>query len=323
MIHVLYENESWLPPLRRALEERDLPWQAHFVSEGSFEVEGEIPPGIWLNRMSPSAHTRGHAGGIHYVREWLAVLDERGARVVNGSHAFALEVSKVRQHAALKAAGLLTPRTIAVVGKAGLREAARRMELPFITKHNQGGKGLGVQLFRDLDAFDATVEGPDFEEPMDGVYLLQQYVEPPSRAITRVEIVGGRFLFAMRSATDRGFELCPSDACQIEDAFCPVGGSADSRFSVEPMDPADPLILSYLAFCERHRLDVAGIEFVTGADGRRYTYDINMNTNYNSDVERAAGVDGMGAVADLCARLLETRSGLAGRPASALAAAVM
>ena len=304
MIHVLYENPAWLPPLAAALEARGLAWNARDVSEGHFPVEGDIPEGVWVNRMSPSAHTRGHGGGIHFTREWLGVLEERGARVINGSTSFALEVSKVRQHAALHAMGILTPTTVAVVGRHRLLDAAREMATPLITKHNQGGKGLGVRLFRELGAFEAYVAGGEFEEPMDGVTLLEQYVEPPSHSITRVEIVGGRFLFAMRSATDGGFQLCPSDACQVGEAFCPVGESPTSKFAPEPMSPDDPLIRAYLEFSRRHRIDVAGIEFVTGADGRRYTYDINMNTNYNSAVERSAGVDGMQAIAELCGRKL-------------------
>lgn len=306
LVHVLYENSAWLPPLARALDARGLPWVAHFAAEGAFEVEADPAPGVWLNRMSPSAHTRGHAGGIHYVREWLGVLEERGVPVINGAQSFALEVSKVRQHAALRAAGILTPRTVAVIGRERLIEASRGFEAPFLTKHNQGGKGLGVQLFRSHAAFDEWV-GTDTELPMDGVTLLQQYVEPPSGAITRVEIVDGRFLFAMRSATDGGFELCPADSCQVGDKFCPTSGS--SRFAMEDVAADDPLVQAYIRFCEAHRIDVAGIEYVTGADGRRYTYDINMNTNYNSQVEREAGVDGMGAIAELCARRLGAGAG--------------
>ena len=303
MIHVLFENEAWMPPLRRALSDRGLRFRELFVAGGVFDVQGEVPDGLWVNRMSPSAHTRGHSAGIHYVRELLAVLEERGRRVVNGSPAFALEVSKVRQHAALEAMGILTPHTIVVVGRDRLKAAAQRLTPPFITKHNQGGKGLGVRLFRELPAFEKWVDDDEArDEPMDGVMLLQQYIEPPSGTITRVEIVGGRFLFALRASTAQGFELCPSDACEAEDAFCPVGETG--RFAPEVLDPADPLIRSYIAFCERHRIDVAGIEFVTASDGRRYTYDVNMNTNYNSEVEQALGVDGMGAIADLCARLL-------------------
>jgi hypothetical protein len=53
------------------------------------------------------------------------------------------------------------------------------------------------------------------------------------------------------------------------------------------------------------RIDVAGIEFVTAEDGRRYTYDINGTTNYNADVEAELGVRGMDAIADLAERLLD------------------
>lgn len=302
MIHILFENDAWLPPLRRALDEREVPHRELFVARGVFDIQADVPAGLWLNRMSPSAHARGHGDGIHYVRELLGVLEERGRRVVNGSHAFALEVSKVRQHAALEAMGIRTPRTTAVVGRERLKTAARRVPPPFLTKHNQGGKGLGVRLFRDHDAFDRFVDSGEADVPMDGVTLLQQFIEPPSRTITRVEIVGGKFLFAMRASTEQGFELCPSDACEAEDAFCPVGASG--RFQPLDMDPADPLVASYIAFCAKHRIDVAGIEFVVDRDGQPWTYDVNMNTNDNSEVEHALGIDGMGAIPDLCARLL-------------------
>lgn len=304
MIHILYENDAWLPPLTSALEARGLAFNPVFVGGGHFDIRAEPAPGIYVNRMSPSAHTRDHGDGVVYLREYLAYLDRWGRRVVNGSRSFALEISKVRQHAALEAAGILTPRTIAVAGTRTLKEAARGMELPFITKHNQGGKGLGVQLFRDLDAYDAYVDGPAFEPAFDGVTLLQRYVEPPEPYITRVEIVDGKFLYALRASTAGGFELCPSDACQVNDAFCPVGDTG--KFGVAPIGEDDPLVQAYLAFCRAWDIDAAGIEFVQGRDGLRYTYDINMNTNYNSDVEGAAGVQGMQAWAALCERLVRS-----------------
>lgn len=303
MLHVLYENPAWLPPLADALDRRALPWAPVFVDGGAIDLGVEPPPGVFVNRMSPSAHTRGNGDGVVYMREYLAWLDRWGRRVVNGQMPFLLEISKVRQHAALDAAGILTPRTIAVAGRAGLKPAARSLPTPFVTKHNQGGKGLGVRLFHGLDAFDAYVDGPEFEPAFDGVTLLQKYVAPPQPYITRVEIVAGRFLYALRASTEGGFELCPADACSIDDAFCPVGASG--KFGVSPLTAEDPTVRSYLAFCARHGIDAAGIEFVEDGEGRRFTYDINMNTNYNADVEAVSGVRGMDAWADLCARLLQ------------------
>jgi hypothetical protein len=306
-VHVLYENDAWLPPLLDALASRGLPAQTWFADGGVLRPGEEPPEGVWINRMSPSAHTRGHQGGVAYTRELLAVLEAAGRRILNGSAAFALEVSKVRQDATLRAAGIATPRTVGVVGPRDLREAARTFGTPFLTKHNQGGKGLGVQLFRDLDAFEAWATSEEATGSPDGVVVLQQYIEPPEPFVTRVEIVGGRFLYAIRSSTVGGFELCPADACAIDDAqFCPVGDTG--KFTLRPEITADdPLVRRYVAYCEQHGLDVAGIEFVEDADGNRFTYDVNANSNYNSGVEAAHGLHGMGAIADLCVRELDLR----------------
>jgi hypothetical protein len=221
--------------------------------------------------------------------------------VLNGSQAFALEVSKIRQDQALRAFRIRTPRTLAVVGPAELKSTARRMDFPFITKHNQGGKGLGVRLFRDLATFDAYVDGPDFVPGPDDITLLQQYIEPAESFITRVEIVGGVFQYAIRSSTEDGFELCPAVECADEDALCPADGNG--KFSLrEDLTAEDPLVRRYIDLMGALRIDIAGIEFVEDRNGIRYTYDINGTTNYNEEVEQRHGLDGMDAIARLAAR---------------------
>lgn len=311
-VHILFENPDWLPPLTTALEVRGVPYELHFTEGGTLDISATPAPGIWLNRMSPSSHTRGHQGGVLFAAAYFPWLEAAGRRVINGSNAFAFEVSKVRQHAALEAAGILTPRTIAVVGVDGMREASRLLEPPFITKHNQGGKGLGVQLYRSHEALDAALDAGEYESSPDGINLLQQYIEPPEPFITRVEIVDGEFQYAIRSSTEAGFLLCPADACAVDDAFCPVGDEAeaatdagDPRFTLAPDVLADdPLVAQYIALMKAESIDIAGIEFVTGHDGRRYTYDINGTTNFNAGVESRHGKNGMGAIAVLCAREL-------------------
>jgi hypothetical protein len=301
VVHVLFENEAWMPPLREALAARGLPYREHFVADGVVDPDAAPESGVWVNRMSPSAHTRDHQGGVVLTRLWLEHLESHGRPVLNGSRAFGLEVSKIAQDRALRRAGIRTPHTVAIVGgPEALIRAAAAMPVPFITKHNQGGKGLGVQLFRTLEAFVDHVHGPDFVASPDGVMLLQQYIEPAEPFITRVELVGGRFLYAIKSSTLGGFELCPADACAVDGAFCPADGGA--TFSLrEDLDADDPLVRSYLALMEAEGLDIAGIEFVEDAEGRRWTYDINGTTNFNGDVERDHGVFGMQAIAELAA----------------------
>ena len=307
-IHVLFENEAWMPPLREALSARALPFVEHRVTGGSLDLSAPPPQGVFLNRMSPSAHTRDHQGGVRFLQQYLALLEAHGRRVINGTRAFSLEVSKVAQDLALQRAGILTPRTLAVVGgPERIKEAARSMPVPFITKDNQGGKGLGVRLFRDHEALDAYVDGPEFVEGPDGVTLLQAYIAPLQPFITRVEIVDGAFQYAIRSSTEDGFELCPADACAVGDEMCPVGGSGKFALRTD-ISADDPLVRSYVDLMHENDIDVAGIEFVEGEDGRRYTYDINGTTNYNGEVEAEHGLSGMSAIAGLLERELSARA---------------
>lgn len=307
MIVVLYENEDWLPPLTAGLESEGLPYDLWHVHRGMVDLASEPPPGIYLNRMSPSSHTRGHDESVDLTQEILAWLEHHGRRVVNGSRAFALEVSKARQALALHRHGIQTPRTLLAVGREAALEAAAKLPAPFITKHNQGGKGLGIVLLESVDHLAAQFEAGAIDLGPKGQLILQQYIKPAAGFITRVELVAGRFLYAMQSDTSEGFQLCPADACQVPAVapeVCPADGSRD-KFSLSPMRADDPLVAQYLKLCEAEGIELAGIEFVEDANGERYTYDINATTNYNSGVGEAAGIDGMREVARYLRRLTD------------------
>jgi len=75
-VHVFYENEAWMPPLREALARRGLQVKEHFVDGGYVNIHKYPPNGVYINRMSPSAHTRGHQGGVVFVREILFQLGQ-------------------------------------------------------------------------------------------------------------------------------------------------------------------------------------------------------------------------------------------------------
>ena len=201
------------------------------------------------------------------------------------------------QYAALEACGIRTPATVAAVGREQIVEAAQSVELPFITKHNRAGKGLGVRLFRDREALARYVAGDEFEPAVDGITLIQRYIEAPEPYITRVEFIGGRYFYAVRVDTSQGFELCPADACRVDDAFCPAGtepASPASLFSIVDGVP-DGLVARYERFLADNRIHIAGIEFILDRNGVPHTYDVNTNTNYNSHAEAAAGRFGMRA----------------------------
>jgi hypothetical protein len=299
-IHVIHENAAWLEPLARALDAERLPWRQWFLDRGVFDLSAPPPEGVFYNRMSASSHTRDHRHAAELTASVLAWLARHGRRIVNGPAALDLEISKVRQYAALEASGIATPKTVLVAGKDMLVDAAREHfglgGAPVILKPNRGGKGLGVRLFHTAEALAAYAAGGEYETPVDGIHLLQQYIRAPVPLITRAEFIGGRFFYAVEVDTSEGFELCPADQCAIEDAFCPVGEEPRAKFTIiAGIDPG--LKQRYEAFLAANDIEVAGIEFIRDQDGIVYTYDVNTNTNYNPDAESRAGCSAMTALA--------------------------
>jgi len=312
-IHVIHENEQWVLPLRDAFRALGLPWQELFLDQGALDLARAPAEGVYYNRMSASSHTRGHVYAPEHTACVLAWLEAHGRRVLNGTRALRIELSKVAQYASLETFGVRTPRTIACVGEEALLEAARAFEgAPFITKHNRAGKGLGVRLFRSCEALREHVASPAYERSRDGVMLLQEYVQAPEPCITRVELVGRELLYAVRVDTSEGFELCPADACNVGDAFCPVG-ETPARAKFEIVDDFErALVPRWQRFMEAHDIHIGAFEYIVDARGTAYTYDVNTNTNYNSDAEAAAGGErrGMTAIARyLGAELAALRAG--------------
>ncbi|WP_223703032.1 ATP-grasp domain-containing protein [Sutcliffiella deserti] len=300
-IYIIHENQEWTTHLTNRLTELDLPFEEWHLDEGLVPLTETPPEGVFYNRMSASSHTRDHRYAPELTGAVLSWLEHHGRKVLNGSRALQLELSKVNQYTALEKQGIQTPKTIAAVGKANIIEAAKRLgSNSFITKHNRAGKGLGVQLFHSTASLEEYLYGPSFEEPVDGITLIQDYIESPQSYITRCEFVGGKFLYAVQVDTSEGFELCPADACQIGDLFCPVGEEVEEKPKFRIIQNfEDPIVEKYESFLQENNIQVAGIEFIRNANGRIFTYDVNTNTNYNADAERAAGKFGMLELAKL------------------------
>src|SRR3954470_10129790 len=297
-IYVIHENAAWLEPLAHELDAEGLAWRDWFLDQGAFDLSQPPPSGVFYNRMSASSHTRDHRYAAELTAAVLAWLAGNGRRVVNGPRALDLEISKARQYASLEAAGIRTPRTILVAGKDQLPAAARRHfdASPMILKPNRGGKGLGVRLFHTVDALADYLASQNYDPPIDGLHLLQQYVRAPIPMITRAEFVGGKFMYAVEVDTSDGFELCPADVCTVGDAFCPAGDELRPKFVIIDDIDAD-LKRRYEAFLVQNDIEVAGIEFIVHTAGTVYTYDVNTNTNYNLDAEVRAGRSGMTTLA--------------------------
>lgn len=305
--YILHENPEWYPPFAAAFEAEGVDHEPWLLGEGLLDLDAPPPPGVYWSRMSASSHTRGHLLAKDHTRAVLSWLEADGRRVVNGRRVLELEMSKVDQLTALRAAGIEVPRTLAVVGREDLPAAAAKLPAPFIAKHNQGGKGLGVALFDSADAFVEHLNSPGYEPPVDGITLFQEYLRAAQPRITRVEIVDGAVVYALTADTARGgFELCPADACAVPavPADSCLVDAAPGLFALrEGFD--HPVLGRYLDFARRHGIEVAGFEFIETEDGRLVTYDVNTNTNYNPEVEAAAPRSGPRQIARMLKRLIE------------------
>ncbi|WP_082177711.1 ATP-grasp domain-containing protein [Arthrobacter sp. RIT-PI-e] len=296
-VYALHENPEWFPPFARAFEAEGVEVVEWLLTDGVLDLDSVPPEGIFWSRISASAHTRDHGLSKDYARSVLSWLEAHGRRTVNGRRVLELEMSKVDQLTALKAAGIDIPRTVAAVGRERIVEAASGFATPFIVKHNQGGKGLGVRKFESHEELAAYVASSEFEEPADGITLVQEFIQAAEPFITRAEIVGGRFVYAITADTARGgFQLCPADACAIDPEtgkpIMPPGATIapepDQQLFALREGFDSPVIARFEEFARRNDLEVCGIEFIETADGRVLTYDVNTNTNYNAAVEAVA-----------------------------------
>ena len=300
-VYVIHENPQWIPPFATAFEAEGVPFEEWMLTDGSIDLAVEPPEGVFWSRLSASAHTRDHAHSKEFGRAVLRWLSSWGRTVINGADVLELEVSKVAQHAALRHAGIDVPRTVAVFGTDDIVAQAEKFGAPFISKHNQGGKGLGVRRWETVDEFAAWVGGPSFEPSPDGITLLQELLVAKTPFITRAEFVAGEFVYAVRVDTSAGsFELCPAEACAV-----PGADGVEPEPLFRRRDDVDPALVDrYLAFLAAEGVGIAGIEFIETRDGRTVTYDVNTNTNYNPDVEATAPRSGPREIARWLGSLL-------------------
>lgn len=317
-IFILHENLEWIEPFAKAFVRAGVSFSEILLTAGGIDLSKEPPKGVFWSRLSASSHTRDHAHSKEYGRAVLAWLEEHGRVVINGSSVLELEVSKVKQYLTLakhfRGLDFRVPKTLATFSKADLLAAAKEFKAPFITKHNQGGKGLGVKLFENYDELKTYANSTEWQESADGITLLQEYIPSRKPFITRLEFVGGEFVYAVRVDTSAGsFELCPADACEIQKpvlagAACEVGSG--SKFSIRDDITKDtPLVKRLSSFLLKHNIKIAGIEFIESQNNEIVVYDINTNTNYNSAVEKKLRASGKQCASDKVVEFLSTLRG--------------
>ena len=295
--YIIHENEEWLIPLRKALEKFDVQYEEWLLDDMTINIDQAPPKGIFFSRMSASNYTRNHLHSNQSSNIILTWLENHNRRVINGTNVLKIEFSKVLQQLLLKESGFKTPKTIVAVGKNKIKEAASNLNFyPMIIKPNQGGKGFGVKLINTMNELDKLLEDNLFNSSKDDTWLLQEKITTNEEFITRMEFIGGNFIYSLKVFSKNSFELCPADACEVDlDQFCPVDeindiNNSQPSFFIDD-EPDKDLAKQLTIFLKKHQIEVAGVEFIRNKDNVPIFYDINTNTNYNLNAEKQSKIN--------------------------------
>jgi len=301
----LYEHPQWFAPIFAELDRRAVPFDKIFIPDHFYDV-GAPPPQfkVLFNRMSPSADSRGHGSGIFHTRAYLEHLERQGIRVINGARAFRNEISKASQASLLKSLDLpfIPTRVIHDAGQAVA--AAEGLRYPIVVKPSIGGSGKGVTRFDSRRELAQAAAAGWLDLGYDHTGLVQEFVPARGGFITRVETLGGKYLYGIKvHLSGETFDLCPADICQTStgqrlDNACAVE-SAKTGLKVDGYVPPAEVIHDIEQIVAAAGIDVGGIEYlVDDRDGHIYYYDINALSNFVADAPRVIGFDPVKNLAD-------------------------
>lgn len=298
-IGIYYEHPDWFRLLFTALDRRNTPYVRIAAQEHYYDpAEADTGLALLFNRMSPSAYLRDHGQGIFYTLNYLEHVERLGTRVINGRRAFTVEISKALQLSLLNSLGLPYPRARVINHASQAEAAARDLRFPIVVKANVGGSGAGVVRYDSRDSLARAVQSGTVDLGIDRTALVQEFVPARGGHITRVETLGGKYLYAIKVfTTGDTFNLCPADICQTTDGVelarvaCPVDAPR-SGLRVEAFEPPRDVIRSVERIVQTAQIDVGGVEYIIDdRDGSLLYYDINALSNFVADATRVIGFD--------------------------------
>jgi biotin carboxylase len=226
-------------------------------------------------------------------------------RVVNGLTAFRTETSKALQLSLLKSLNLPFPAARVIHHADSAPAAAQGLRFPIVVKANIGGSGAGIVRYDRPEDLERAVAEGRVQLGLDGTALVQEFIPARDGRITRVEVLGYEYLYAINVySSGESFNLCPADICQSTDGVelargaCPVD-APKNNLRVERADPDPEIIADVERIMRAADIEIGGVEYmIDDRDGQRYYYDINALSNFVADAPRVIGFDPFQRLAD-------------------------
>jgi len=296
-IAIYYEHPDWFKPLFAELEKRGLPFEKIDAVNHQFDISDSAKKySLVFNRISPSAYLRNGTQGIFYTQSYLKFLEDSGVKTINGYKAFLYETSKANQLSLIHKLGYKYPKAKVVNHTSQLVRATHGLRFPIVVKANIGGSGAGIVKYNSESSLAEDIMQNQVDFGIDHTALVQEYIPARGGYITRVETLGGKFLYAIKVyTTGESFNLCPADICQTTDGKELVRNACaldapKTGLKVEAYEPPAEVIYAVEKIVQSAGIDVGGIEYIIDdRDGEILYYDVNALSNFVADAVNVIG----------------------------------
>ena len=285
------------------------------MKRAAFDPDAVPEAALYFNQASPSAYVRGNTRAVPLALSLMRSLELGGARVLNGSRAFLLELSKSAQAALLRSLDIPHPRSLAFNDpESALAQWAGGW--PALLKPEQGGSGARMFLLHSGEELAEAAAGTTFAVAARPSFAAARVFSRRSGAGNCTHGISGRASCYTRCVWFRhgAFNLCPSEECNPEgggESRCaiPEAGASKAGGVLSLQDVPAAAVEMGEKIMAAGGLDVGGIEYLEAADGRRIFYDVNANSNLRGPIGQAFGFDPFERVVDFLAGQISNLTG--------------
>ena len=271
---IVYEHPEWFEPLFAALDRRGVSYAKVTLAGHTFDPAGSPAPAkVVFSRVAMSSFLRDPEHPIFYAQSLFEHWEGQGTRVVNAS-ALPIDTSKARQLSLIARLGLKGPVTRAAHRQADLPKAAEGLRFPVLVKADIGGAGAGITRYETPEDLAVAAAEGWCPAGVNGISLVQEYAPRRDGKVTRVETLGGKFLYALDvESPGDAFDLCPADACLVRPGA--------PTLTMTRVTPPDEIIAAAELIAAEGRLEIGSVEYlIDDRDGSALFYDINALSNF-------------------------------------------
>lgn len=263
---IYHDRTQRVEPLFAELEKRGIPYHAVNAAQHFFAVEEKNPAiGLFFNCINPADSAQHTASGSFYTLNYLKHLEHQGVRVINGYRAFTYETSKALQLILLQQLDLKYPKTRVVNHISQLEAAAAGLLFPIIVKQDTGSVGTDHK-FNSPEQLLEAINQDVIHFGINNTLLLQEYIPVRNGYVTRVETLGGKYLYAIsrkigEQQTGEGKLIAPpAEVIRHVESIVQQCGIDAGNVEYIIDDRSDDLVYNSISTINNFMLDTESIE---------------------------------------------------------------